>query len=267
MSEGDELTLDVCDLDDLRKAKVRLEHPGLAARMANALGGPIEAGFKLLPKNWNERVATVTEAALMRGLEFSIYTLGGREPRRPRYLLHKLVVVGSGTASGLIGLAALAVELPFSTCIILRSIADIARAEGHDLSDMEVRLECLEVLALGGTGRKDDAVESGYWMVRGALAKSVSEAASHLAEKGLTKEGAPALVRFIAIIGSRFSTLVTEEAAAKAIPVVGALSGGTINYLFMDHFQEMAKGHLVVKRLEKKYGAALVEKTYKDLLL
>lgn len=98
MSEGDELTLDVCDLDDLRKAKARLEHPGLAARMANALGGPIEAGFKLLPKNWNERVATVTEAALMRGLEFSIYTLGGREPRRPRYLLHKLVVVGSGTA-------------------------------------------------------------------------------------------------------------------------------------------------------------------------
>ncbi|HEY5528709.1 MAG TPA: EcsC family protein, partial [Thermoleophilia bacterium] len=204
---------------------------------------------------------------LMRGLEFSIYTLGGREPRRPRYLLHKLVVVGSGTASGLIGLAALAVELPFSTCIILRSIADIARAEGHDLSDMEVRLECLEVLALGGRSRKDDAVESGYWMVRGALAKSVSEAASHLAEKGLTKEGAPALVRFIAIIGSRFSTLVTEEAAAKAIPVVGALSGGTINYLFMDHFQEMAKGHFVVKRLEKKYGAALVEKTYKDLLL
>ena len=163
------------------------------------------------------------------------------------------------------GLASLAVELPFSTCVILRSIADIARGEGHDLSEVEVRLECLEVLALGGKRTEDKAVDSGYWMVRGALAKSMSDAASHLTEKGLTKEGVPALVRLVAVIGSRFSALITEEAAAKAIPIVGALSGGTINYLFMDHFQEMAKGHFVVKRLEKKYGAGLVRKAYEDL--
>lgn len=260
-----ELGFTDCDLEDLRKAKARLQHPGLAARMTDALGGPIEAGFKLLPKNWNERVNMVTETALMRGLEFSIRTMGGRKPKRPRNLLHKLVVVSSGTASGAMGLASLAIELPFSTCVILRSIADIARGEGHDLAEIEVKLECLEVLALGGKSTKDDAVESGYWMVRGALAKSISDAASHLAEKGLTKEGGPALVRLVAVIGSRFSALITEEAAAKAIPVVGALSGGTINYLFMDHFQEMAKGHFVVKRLEKKYGAALVQKTYEDL--
>jgi hypothetical protein len=237
------------DLEDLRKAKARLQHPGLAARMADALGGPIEAGFKLLPKNWNERVNMVTEAALMRGLEFSIRTMGGREPKRPRNLLHKFVVVSSGTASGAMGLASLAIELPFSTCVILRSIADIARGEGHDLAEIEVKLECLEVLALGGKSTKDDAVESGYWMVRGALAKSISDA----------------LVRLVAVVGSRFSALITEEAAAKAIPVVGALSGGTINYLFMNHFQQMAKGHFAIRRLEKKYGAALVEKTYEDL--
>jgi hypothetical protein len=29
------------DLEDLRKAKARLQHPGLAARMADALGGPL----------------------------------------------------------------------------------------------------------------------------------------------------------------------------------------------------------------------------------
>jgi len=66
-------------------------------------------------------------------------------------------------------------SMPFSTCIILRSIADIARSEGHNIALLEVKLACLEVLALGGKSPRDDAAESGYWMVRGALAKSVSE--------------------------------------------------------------------------------------------
>ena len=114
---------------------------------------------------------------------------------------------------------------------------------------------------------KDDAVETGYWSVRGALAKSISEAATHLAEKGLAEKGAPPLARLVAAIASRFGGVVTEEAVAIAIPIVGAVSGGTINYLFMDHFQETAKGHFVVKRLEKKYGRALVEQTYSDLII
>ena len=101
----------------------------------------------------------------------------------------------------------------------------------------------------------------------GSAGKSVSEAASHLAQKGLTKEGAPVLARLISAIASRFSAVVTEEAAAKAVPVIGAISGGTINYLFMNHFQEMARGDFVVRRLEKKYGTALVEKTYRDLVI
>ncbi len=100
----------------------------------------------------------------------------------------------------------------------------------------------------------DDASESGYWVVRGALSKYVSEAASHLAKKGLTDKSAPALIRLVAQIASRFGVVVSEQAAAQAIPVVGALTGGAINYLFMNHFQDMARGHFVVKRLEKKYG-------------
>jgi hypothetical protein len=104
-------------------------------------------------------------------------------------------------------------------------------------------------------------------MVRGALAKSVSEAARYLAEKGLAEEGAPPLVKLITTIASRFSIVITEETAAKAVPVVGAVSGGAINYLFMNHFQEMARGHFVVKRLEKKYGMKRVEEAYKELVI
>jgi hypothetical protein len=193
--------------------------------------------------------------------------MGRPETRESRDWLHKLLVVGSGAAGGVVGIASLAVELPFSTCVILRSIADIARSEGHNIALLEVKLACLEVLALGGKSPHDDAAESGYWMVRGALAKSVSEAARYLAEKGLAEEGAPPLVRLIATIASRFSIVITEETAAKAVPVVGAVSGGAINYLFMNHFQEMARGHFIVKRLEKKYGMKRVEEVYKELVI
>ena len=54
--------------------------------------------------------------------------------RRSREFFHKVLAGTSGGIGGAFGLAALPIELPVSTTIILRSIADIARSEGHDLS-------------------------------------------------------------------------------------------------------------------------------------
>jgi hypothetical protein len=73
---------------------------------------------------------------------------------------------------------------------MLRSIADIARSEGEDLSDSETALTCVEVFALGGRAGSADASESGYFAVRGMLAKTVTEAARFVAERGVLKEGA-----------------------------------------------------------------------------
>lgn len=64
--------------------------------------------------------------------------------------MHKSIAVLAGAAGGAFGIASLPVELPFSTTIMLRSIADIARAEGLDLADPKTALACLEVFALGG---------------------------------------------------------------------------------------------------------------------
>jgi len=253
------------DLNDLRLAKWRLESPSLTARISDFAGKPIEAGLKLLPPDWNKTVGKVTQAALLKGLEFAVFTIGKAETRDSRDWLHKVLVAGSGAAGGAVGLASLPVELPISTALILRSIADVARSEGHDISLLEVKLSCLEVLALGGRSTKDDATESGYWVVRGALAKAVSEAAAYIAEKGLAEKGAPPLVRLITTIASRFSIVVTEEVAAKAVPVIGAVAGGLVNLLFMHHFQEMARGHFIVRRLEKTYNTKRVEQAYREL--
>jgi hypothetical protein len=255
------------DLNDLGAAKAKLEYSSLTSRISDLVGKPIEVGYKFLPERLNKKVAEMTQAALLKALEFAVLTIGKSGTTFSKNRLHKALVAASGVAGGAVGLASLPVELPFSTTLILRSIADIARSEGHDISSLSVKLSCLEVFALGGKSAKDDATETGYWIVRGALAKSVSEAAAHIAEKGLTEEGAPALIRLIAAIASRFSILVTNEVAAKAVPVIGSLAGGSINLLFMHHFQEMARGHFIIKRLEKKYGTKRVEDVYESLVV
>jgi hypothetical protein len=171
----------------------------------------------------------------------------------------------SGAVGGAFGLMALAVELPISTTIMMRSIADIARSEGADMQDLQTQFECVQVLALGGSSSRDDAAEIGYFFAREAMSKAVSEAAAHIAKNGLKKEAAPAIVRLITQIAERFSINVTEKAAAQLIPVVGAIGGALINTIFIDHFQNMARGHFIVRRLERKYSPDLVRKRYFEL--
>ncbi|MBN1629707.1 MAG: EcsC family protein [Thermoleophilia bacterium] len=255
------------DLAALWEAKLLLEHPSLTARISDMVGRPLETGFRMLPHRWHKVIGSATETALLKGLEVSIKTMGRPEPCRSRDRLHKALAVGTGAAGGAFGAAALPVELTVSTCVILRSIADIARSEQHDVSRVDVKLACLEVFALGGGTAGDDASESGYWVVRGALSKYITDAANHIARKGLSDRSAPAVVRLITQIAARFGVVVSEQAVALLVPVVGAVSGGAINYLFMNHFQDIARGHFVVKRLEQKYGTGNVRQTYERLML
>lgn len=253
------------DLEALFRAKRLLENPGLAARLANLIGSPVEKGFALLPGNWSGVVHRAARAALWSALTVAVRSLRNKSRRGSSDFKHKLLVGASGGIGGAFGLAALPVELPVSTTLMLRSIADIARAEGHDVRDMSTRLSCLEVFALGGPTRADDATESAYWVVRAALSKAVSEAVTYLGEHGAVRETAPALVRLIATLASRFGVVISEQVAAKAIPLLGAAGGTAINVAFMDHFQNMARGHFIVKRLEKTYGEDLVRETYRSL--
>jgi hypothetical protein len=250
------------DLHDLRIAKSRLETRDLVAQIAELVGKPTQAVLKRLPKRWHAVIGRATQAALFKGLEFVIVTMGETRPKASSDRLHKMLATTSGMIGGAAGLTSSLLELPISTCLILRSIADIARSEGHDIARLEVKLSCLEVLALSGQGANDEVPGEGYWAVRGFLGKSVSEAAAYITEKGLVDEGAPPLAKLIAKIAARFSTVVTEEMAAKAVPVVGAVAGGTINLLFMQHFQAIATGHFIIKRLEAKYGSERVERLY-----
>ena len=72
----------------------------------------------------------------------------------------------------------------------------------------------------------------------------------------------PLLVRFIAQVASRFGTVVTQKLAAQAIPIIGAVGGAAVNYAFIEHFREVARGHFAVRRLERVYGKDPVRQEY-----
>jgi hypothetical protein len=254
------------DLEDLKRAKAILENPGLAAKLSATLGSPVEKGMAMLPAGVKKAVHTATETALMKALDVAVSSLGTTRPLASRDRMHRFAAAASGAAGGAFGIAAIGIELPISTTLILRSIADIAAAEGENPRHIDTKLACLTVFALGSNrDARDNATESGYFAARSALAGAVTEAARYLAEKGLSKSGAPALLRLISLIAARFGIVVSQKSAAQLVPVLGAAGGAIINTLFIGHFQDMARGHFIVRRLEKVHGAEPVRLAYEAL--
>lgn len=253
------------DRHDLALAVDLLENPSFAAKVTNLIGAPVEKAITMLPDGLSEKLLSSTQKALSKALDLAVSSLNERYRGEPANGAHRVLTTVSGAIGGAMGLMALTVELPISTTLMLRSIADIARSEGESVTDVDTKLACLEVFAMGGTSQADDGAETGYFAVRAALAGAMTEAARYLAEHGIAASGAPTLVRFISKIASRYSIQVTEKAAAQAIPLLGAAGGATINLLFMDHFQNMARGHFIVRRLERAHGKEPVRNAYRQL--
>lgn len=248
-------------LRELRTAKRLLEQPSFSVKSIELLGRPIQKAARLLPAEWAQTIEQATHAALMRGLRFAVLSLGEKAPAAGSDRLHRLAVAASGALGGAAGLPALVVELPVTTVVMLRSIADVARANGEDAHCTATQLECLKVFALGGRSDDDEAMECSYLLIRASLARQTAQAAEYIARHGLV-EGGPAIVRLIAAISSRFGLAVSEKAALQALPLLGALGGAAINSFFIGHFQDVARGHFTVRRLERLYGAEPIAQLY-----
>jgi hypothetical protein len=257
--------LSEADLVSLRAAVRALEGESFATRLANLVGRQVQAAGRVLPSVARKLIAGASEAALRTALRVAIRTIDGKAPAKPQTGFHKALAAASGAAGGAFGLAALAVELPVSTTIMLRSVAQIARAEGEDLTKPEAALACIEVFALGRQAPGEVALEGEYFAIRSALAKTVSDSASFILHQGLANETAPVLVRLVAQIAARFGVVVSEKLAAQAVPVIGAVGGAAVNLAFVEHFQTIARGHFTVRRLERAYGADVVRFEYERL--
>ncbi|NTZ10118.1 EcsC family protein [Burkholderia metallica] len=264
-------TLSPEDRDALRRAKQVLESPSLTMKLTGVLGAPVEKMIARLPDFATGKINDATQLALRKCLNIALRTLGkpqspDAEPEKPSNLLHKLAVATTGAAGGAFGFLALPVELPVTTTLIFRSVCDIARSEGEDLTSVDTQLQCLAVLGMGGNpDKQEEDADLGYFVLRGALAQAISKASSDITAKGIAAHSSAAVFKLVQTVASRFSVQVTEQMAAKSIPAIGAVLGATVNTLFIDHFQQMAHGHFTVRRLERKYGSVAVKAAYQAI--
>jgi hypothetical protein len=275
------ITLNAAALEELREAKEILEHQGLAERLTELIGAPITASLRLLPEAAEKLIYGAVEKSLEKALELAVTSLGSHDNisrqgiSKARLMSHKVLAGLSGAAGGALGGLSVAAELPLSTMLILRSVADIARSQGEDLTQIESRLACLEVLALdpgirakgkdaAKKAKETDDTELGYFAVRIAMGKQIGDAAKYVAQYGLADKAAPPLVQLLAMVGKRFGVIVSEKLAAQAIPVIGAVGGALINTYFIGHFQDIARAHFTIRRLEREHGAAAVREAYKS---
>jgi hypothetical protein len=253
------------EVEELRFAVRCLEGDSFASRATRLVGGRIVALGRALPAPARQAAARMTERALRIALRLALSTIDKQSPAKAARGLHKAAAAASGAVGGAFGFASMAIELPLSTAILLRSIAEIAREEGEDLTQPEAALACLEVFALGGDAPAETAIEGGYFAVRGALAQSVSEGARFLTHHGLAGKAAPAVLRLISQIATRFGVVVSEKLAAQAAPVFGAVGGAAVNVAFAEHFQTLARGHFIVRRLERIHGEDAIQFEYQRL--
>lgn len=273
------------DRKDIAAAVAYLEQPSFLFRVADVVGKPAHSLMNRLPGRAHEIIGKATEKALQRALDLAIFSLGQSGGPGPSPGMHSASAAMVGGLGGLLGLAALPLELPLSTAVMLRSIAEIARSEGADLSDPEVRLECLSVLALGGRvpapidaqvleDPQELQGESNYWSTRLGLSLAVRAAAHAVggaAGKGMVSrlaiESSPVVMRLLGLLASRFQVVVGEKAMAQALPVLGAAAGAALNAAFAEHYNHVARHHFRLRRLERQVGQAAVQQAYSQALL
>ncbi len=269
----------------VREAVRALERPGRLIEIINTVAGrPVEAIIKHLPDRAAETLNRALYRALNRAIEWAAATLERPEaaPARPELdtplsharasaLAHTTAAALLGGLSGAFGIALIALELPVTTTVMLRSIASIARDMGADLNDAKTRLECVSVFSFGGPSPDDDATDSSYLTTRLGLALLLRDAGSFIAGRSaqqvtdaIARGAAPELADLIARISARFGYAVTDIASAQLVPVVGALGGAAINACFTNYFNRIAVYHFGIRKLERLYGEQAVEAAYRD---
>lgn len=265
----------------IREAVEALEFPSFLARVTDFIGKPVEKGIAALPEKAREALTHASRRGIESALRTAMSTLGTRGSATDfgaavgtagrTGLLHGASTAVTGAVSGFFGLPALALELPVTTTLMMRSIAQIAADFGEDLSLRETQLDCLYVFTLGSPSPSDDEMESAYYTSRIAFAQLIQTATRFLAKKtaaeiltAVERKSAPVLVDLIVRIASRFEIVVSQKAMGQLVPGIGAGVGAVINVAFTEYFSEVAKYHFGLKRLERERGEAEVRRIYQE---
>jgi len=231
------------DLSELREiARIYDEASGLIIKISGWVGDKADSVLKKIPETWKHGIDVAADLAL----RVSYATAATTQPDDDsnglinRWLTktkgekwHKIASSISGAIGGAFGLFTTVGDLAATTTLAMRSIQQVATSYGEDITDEQVRLDCLAVFGFGGPLTDDDEVETGLYAVRMTLTgKTISE---------LLKQVLP-----------RFGVVVGEKLLTQATPILGAAAGATLNPVFVGYYQKMAHVHFRLRQLEKR---------------
>lgn len=215
-------------------AELMAKEKGLVLRMSGTIAGLTGKATSLLPKIITDKIESLSGEAVKWAYDAGISTMDAKSTREPWNIGNRLFTTGTGVVSGFVGLLGVVVDIPVTTSVMLRSIAEIARQHGEDISTPEGKLACLEVFAFGGEGKPNETTEASYWATRLSLTSVAIETA-------------------IRQIASRFSIALSQKIMAQGTPILGAVAGGMLNYSFMEFYQTMAQIHFGIREIERNY--------------
>lgn len=211
---------------------------GLGMQVLGLLGGSAENLLERLPDPVKDGLEGATRAALERAFAAGLASRRAIRDRSDR--LNSAVTAAIGVAGGMGGLPTALAELPVTVTVLLRAIQGIAAEHGFDPADPAVRADCLRVFASAGPLEVDDGAELGF------LAARVT----------ITGQSLQAL---IARVAPRLSAALGQKLAAQAAPVIGAVVGAAVNYVFTSYYQDMARVEFGLSRLSADTGADRAE--------
>lgn len=155
---------------------------------------------------------------------------------------NKAAAILIGLAGGAGGLATTIVELPVTIGLIFREIQLISKEYRNNPASDETKQKCLSVFLTGTPSESDNTVEIEFISARLALqGGSITF---------LIEMIAPQLLR---ILGPK---LVSP-------PVIGAVAGAVVNYVYINYYRELAHVNFQLDELERTHDAKSVAEEFK----
>ncbi len=208
---------------------------GPLMKLANFAGSKIESVMEAIPDGFEKELQNTIKLALEKAYDTSDYVSNNAyAPTVPSYF-HKVTATVTGAIGGLAGLAGAVAELPVSVTTMFGSFQKIAESYGFDRSDPETKIECLKVFSMGGPLEEDDDLDLSFVTAKLGLSGQV-------------------VSNIIATASQRLSVVITQKLGSSAIPILGAVSGGALNYAFISYYEEMAHIRFRLKQLGVEYS-------------
>ncbi|WP_057884218.1 EcsC family protein [Tsuneonella troitsensis] len=245
------------EIDELEAIAAQYsEATGLVIKAASWVGGKADQLLSKVSDEWQAQITEATDLALRESYKLAFATqadeqstsllnqaLGWANGER----WHAVATGVTGALGGLGGVATTLIDLPVTTTLILRSIQQIAASYDEDVTDEDVRVQCLGVFGFGGPLTEDDQAETGLF-------------ASRIAITGAT------LSEALKVVLPRLGVVVGEKVLAQATPVLGAVAGATLNTVFSNYYQTMAHVHFRLRRLERNHDQEQVKACFERVL-